>query len=126
VFAVPFDEIAETAAGRPARADNWPAAPRASSRRPPTRPTSGGPITDGSPHLHHGCANGDAETLASGSRSHGVGVGTVLGDPPRERSIGPQARGELMRYLVRVRPSSAALREPCLWHRQGTALPSWC
>jgi RNA polymerase sigma-70 factor (ECF subfamily) len=104
VFAVPFDEIAETV-GRPAGTC------RQLARR------ARGKFADAAPHAadvvrtdHRrvtstfitACANGDVETLASVLDPTVWGVGTVLGDPapPQQVNHGPQAvAANLMRYL---------------------------
>jgi RNA polymerase sigma-70 factor (ECF subfamily) len=104
VFAVPFDEIAETV-GRPAgtcrqlarraRGKFADAAPRAADvvRTDHRRVTS---------TFITACANGDLEALASVLDPTVWGVGTVLADPapPPQVNRGPRAvAANLMRYL---------------------------
>jgi RNA polymerase sigma-70 factor, ECF subfamily len=106
VFAVPFDEIAETV-GRPvgtcrqlarrARGKFADAVPRAAEVvRTDHRRVTNAFIT--------ACANGDLEALASVLDPTVWGVGTVLGDPapPTQVNHGPHAVAtNLLRYLGR-------------------------
>ena len=104
VFAVPFDEIAETV-GRPvgtcrqlarrARAKFVDATPRAGDVAPAEHQL----LTDA---FITACANGDLETLASLLDATVWGVGTVLADPapPQQVNHGPHdVAVNLLRYL---------------------------
>jgi RNA polymerase sigma-70 factor, ECF subfamily len=104
VFAVPFDEIAETV-GRPvgtcrqlarrARAKFADAAPRPADVTPSERQH----VTEA---FITACANGDLDGLTSLLDPSVWGVGTVLADhaPPQQVNRGPQAVAvNLMRYL---------------------------
>jgi len=104
VFAVPFDEIAETV-GRPAGTC------RQLARRARGKFADAAPQTADVVRTDHrrvtstfitACANGDVEALISVLDPTVWGVGTVLGDPPPPQQVnhGPQAVAtNLMRYL---------------------------
>jgi RNA polymerase sigma-70 factor (ECF subfamily) len=104
VFAVPFDEIAETV-GRPVGTCRQLARrARAKFADAGTRHTEVGTAE----HQHvtdtfiTACANGDLEALASVLDSTVWGVGTVLADPPQPQQInrGPHdVAVNLLRYL---------------------------
>jgi RNA polymerase sigma-70 factor (ECF subfamily) len=114
VFAVPFDEIAETV-GRPAgtcrqlarRArGKFADAGASGATGEGTAPQAADVVRTDHRRVTStfitACANGDVETLASVLDPTVWGVGTVLGDPapPSQVNHGPQAVAKnLMRYL---------------------------
>jgi RNA polymerase sigma-70 factor (ECF subfamily) len=104
VFAVPFDEIAETV-GRPVGTCRQ-LARRARAKFVDATPRAGEVVPAEHQHVTEAfitaCANGDLETLASLLDATVWGVGTVLADPapPQQVNHGPHdVAVNLLRYL---------------------------